>query len=80
MMGSVFSQLMSRFARFFSSRPFTMWATKHALKQSQLPLVMIRYGEQTMVSLARAVSNHAVTSVIDAGTFDQIPCATTTRQ
>ena len=34
---------------------------------------MIRYGKQTMVSLARAASNHAVMSMINAGTYDKIP-------
>ena len=30
---SAFSQLMSRFTRFFSSHNFTTWASKHTLRQ-----------------------------------------------
>ena len=70
---SIFPQLMSRFARFFPSHPFTTWATKPALKKLQLPFAMIHYGKQTMVSLARDASTHAVTSMIDDGTYDIIP-------
>ena len=33
---------------------------------------MIRYGKQAIVSLARAVSTHVVTSMIGDGTYDKI--------
>ena len=63
---------MSRFARFYSPPIFTTWAKKHVLKQPQLPFLMIRYGEQAMVALAMAASNHSVTSAIDYGTNSTI--------
>ena len=64
---------MTRFARFYSSSLFTTWATKHALNQPQLPFLMIRCGEQAMVSLAMAACNHSVTSVIDDKNYSAIP-------
>ena len=70
---SVFYQIMSGFARFYSSSLFTTWATKHALNQPQLPFIMIRYGEQAMVALAMAACNHSVTSAIDDKNYSAIP-------
>ena len=70
---SIFSQIMLGFASFFSSVPFTNWATFHAADQPQLPFLMIRYAEQSMCNLAKASTHHGVTSKIEAKAYDKVP-------